>query len=41
MTPEVCAKCGLTYGGGNHQVDYRGRFTAGVHYFEEENSEED
>ncbi len=41
MTPEICTKCGLTYGGGNHQVDDSGRFTLGGHYFEEENSEEE
>ncbi len=40
MTPETCAKCGLSYEGGNHEVDDNGRFTTGGHYFEEDNGEE-
>ncbi len=35
MTTETCAKCGLTYASGNHEVDDSGRFTVGGHYFEE------
>ena len=41
MKPETCAVCGLTYEGGNHEVDDRGRFTVGGHYFEEEENDEE
>ncbi len=42
MTPELCTKCGLTYGDGDHEYDpTTGAFGPDGHYFEEKNSEEE